>query len=295
MALQGARVPKELHPLAREPERAVLVEFLAAAVCHRTNWDRLRKHLLRCAVDDDQFSPSRLAGLTLGQFISQFSGAFNSTSDLVDRYRMFVAVADAFSNAVNPFNRKFLTNETQRLGGSGGLYEGLNALAVFSVDPQRKKSRILVQQLVRTSLISVIDPQDLRPAIEYHLIRLYRRTGRVVRAGNQEMGGDRNRATDVRSVTALRVAVEQAMHYSAAGADLTILDLNDLEWQIARSFCDRENPRCDGPPRPDKPVVEAIQVAGGGACPFATTCDAPHYPMIAALTEPKLADHHSYY
>lgn len=271
------------------------MEFLAASVCQRTNWDRLRKHLLTAAADPISFTAIRLANLTADEFSREFSTAFNSVTDLADRHVSFVAVAAAFAAGGELFNEKRLYAEPQRLGGPDGLYATIDRLSVFRADPQRKKSRVLVQQLIRTDLLTIIDPDQMRPAIEYHLMRLYLRTGRVVHADAYEFRDKGDRATDVRSVTALRAAVEQAMHYSAAGADLTIAEINDLEWQIARSFCERVGPRCDGPPSADKPVVASIAAARGGACPFSSTCDAPRHPAIAALTEPRLADHHPYY
>jgi hypothetical protein len=250
---------------------------------------------LAAAAEPTNFIPARLASLTLNEFAEEFSGAFNSTVDLPDRYQMFIAVAGAFSDGVALFNGKLLSTEMQKLGGSSGLYSRLDQLELFKADPQRKKSRILVQQLVRSGLLMVTDPEQLRPAIEYHLIRLYLRTGRVVHSDGMEISNRHRRASDVRSVTALRAAVEQAMHYSAAAAELTIAETNDLEWQIARSFCEREKPRCDGPSRRDKPVVTALRTVSDGACPFASTCDGPHYSAIAVLTEPRLADRHAYY
>lgn len=288
-------MPPEPHPLADEPARAILVEFLAAAICHGTNWDRLRKHLLATAIDPTHFAPLRLASLTFEEFAQNYCEAFTSTDDLSDRHRLFTDVAVAFATGNYPFNGKRLAVEPQRLGGPEGLYVSLDTLDAFKADPQRKKSRILVQQLIRSQLITAVDPDNLRPAIEYHLIRLYLRTGRVVHGNTGDLQPQRDRASDVRSITALRAAVEQAMHYSAAGADLTIAEINEIEWQIGRSFCERERPRCAGPPRPDKPVLEALYAINRGACPFAATCDAPHYPAVAALTEPRLANHHSYY
>jgi hypothetical protein len=288
-------MPHEPHPLADAPARAILVEFLAAATCHGTNWDRLRKHLLTVASEQMQFAPLKLSSLTFEEFVRQYGNAFTSADDLPNRHRLFTDVTAAFAVGGYPFNEKRLSVELQRLGGSDGIYAALDMLEAFKADPQRKKSRILVQQLIRSQLIGVVDPNNLRPAIEYHLIRLYLRTGRVVHASAKDPQPQRDRATDVRSITALRAAVEQAMHYSAAGADLTIAEINEIEWQIGRSFCERERPRCAGPPRPDKPVPEALSKINSGACPFAATCDVPNYPKMAALTEPRLADHYSYY
>ena len=294
LALRGIQAP--VAPLLSvDPARGVLVEFLAAAVCHGTNWDRLRNHLLKAAGSPDHFVAERLANLTLATFVEEFGPAFGSVSDLAERHRVFCAVGAAFFRQDTRFDGKRLSSEPQRVGGAEGLYAQLDILDTFRSDPHRKKSRILVQQLIRDGLLDVSDPHELRPAIEYHLVRLYLRTGRVVHEVSSHIMEQSGRATDVRSVTALRAAVEHAMRYTADSAELNVLQTNDIEWQIARSFCDRSAPRCPGPPRQDKPVIPSIAAAAGGACIFAETCDGPRNANVAALVEPRLADHHAYY
>jgi hypothetical protein len=103
------------------------------------------------------------------------------------------------------------------------------------------------------------------------------------------------RATDIRSVTALRLAVERAMTYTSAGAGLSLPDLNEIEWQIGRSFCQREGALCFGPPRDDKPVDSALLKVADGACPFIGVCRGSSDPKTAALVEPRLAEHHAFY
>lgn len=205
---------------------------------------------------------------------------------------MFLEVAGSLLSGSPPLQWQELVARPQSLAGSAGLYSRLDSLKVFRADPQRKKARILVQQLIRTGLVEVTDPDNLRPAIEYHLIRLYLRTGRVKHSSDVQFPEDR--ATDIRSVTALRNAVEQAMHYTAQAAGLSILQTNDIEWQVARSYCDRDAPRCAGPPREDKPV-EWAPSADAGPCPFASSCDALHSFHHASLTEPRLSKKHAFY
>jgi len=295
LSLRGITLAPTPHVLHHDPARAVLVEFLAAAVCHATNWDRLRNHLLNAAVDSDRFVPVRLAGLAAKEFTNEFSGAFRGARDLPRRYEMFTEVAGAFARGEDPFDGKRLIAEPRRLAGPRGLYTALDRLDAFRADPQRKKARILVQQLDRTGLLTIADPENLRPAIEYHLVRLYLCTGRVVHADALDLRSGSARASDVRSINALRAAVEQAMHYTADGAELPLPIVNEIEWQMARSYCERSAPRCGGPPRADKPVDPAVAAVAEGTCPFASTCDAPRTEALARLNEPRLAERHAFY
>jgi hypothetical protein len=239
LALRGVELSPAVHPLASDPGRAVLFEFLAAAVCHATNWDRLRSHLVSVALEGD-FDASSLSKLTGAQFEHLIGPAFGSAKDAVQRHELFTSVAAALASPRSPLAYRALRARPQQLAGPSGLYELLDALPTFQSDPQRKKTRILVQQLYRYRLVHFVDPEHVRLATEYHLIRLYLRTERVEHAEGLEFAAESSRASDVRSVTALRLAVEEAMHYTAAAAGMALPDLNEIEWQIARSFCVRD-------------------------------------------------------
>jgi hypothetical protein len=208
---------------------------------------------------------------------------------------MFVAVAQAFASEAAPFDGKSIALETWHLSGSSGLYAAIDELEPFCADPHRKKTRILIQQLFRYDLLHVADPEHVLPAIEYHLVRLYLRTGRVVHSGSVRLSSEISRASDVRSVNALRAAVEEAMRYTADAADLPVSEINEIEWQIGRSYCERSAPRCWGPHRSDKLVATAIAQIASGACPFSDTCDGPRWEKAAQISEPRLADRHGYY
>ena len=294
LALRGAKPAPPAHPLGEDRGRAILFEFLVAAVCHSTNWDRLRGHLSTVALTGD-FTARTLSELTYGDFEQRIGPAFDRKGDLGDRHALFIKVAEALACATSSLRIESLMMDEQRLEGDDGLYSLVEALPAFGSDPQRKKARILVQQLWRHRLVGLLDPENVRPATEYHLIRLYLRTERVVHQEGLEFAADAPRSGDVRSVTALRLAVESAMYYTSAGADMSVCELNEIEWQIGRSFCVKSSPRCGGPPRQDKPVDQSILCISGGSCPFSASCNGPGVPRIARLAEPRLASHHAFY
>ena len=86
------------------------------------------------------------------------------------------------------------------------------------------------------------------------------------------------------------------MYFTASAAELPILDLNQLEWQVARSFCERHGPRCEGPPNPDKPCDEAVlALAPNLACPFSALCGGADDARLARMMEPQLSGKYDFY
>jgi hypothetical protein len=189
-----------------------------------------------------------------------------------------------------------LTPKPVVLAGPGGLYEWLAGIYAFSQDPLRKKSRILVHDLLQHGLIEVADQQNIAPAIDYHLIRLYVRTGRVLPVRVELLDRLSDAGTPrVEFHTDLRAAIEEAMGYTASGAGLRIDELNNIEWQIARSFCVRKEPRCNGCAIREKPVdafIEALARQAKG-CPLRRDCRGASDPELRSIVEPRSA--RSYY
>ena len=81
--------------------------------------------------------------------------------------------------------------------------------------------------------------ENIKPAIDYHVMRLYLRTGKVI--FEQLKGLPRPRA---RLVRLLRSTVAEALRLTANYSKLTIPDVNYIEWQLGRNICINEQPLC---------------------------------------------------
>ncbi len=295
LSLSGLKVERSQHELIDGPtEAAIWAETVFVAICHSTNWDRLHSHIMQVArANPGRMSPSTLAELTVADthalLADGLEGALrDSRKDLAERHRLLVSLGTCASSGLSDR----LNNWVQvgmKLGGSDGLYAVLDEVPAFSEDPLRKKSRILAHQLCGFRLVEVADPHNLAPAIDYHLIRLYMRTNRIF--------PQRSKIYDQYSVaykpslsamTSIRQAVEDAMWYTAAGSGFRMDELNHVEWQIARSFCVRDSPRCKEGPLAMKPVDGPIEKLGKsrGGCPIVDECRAHAFPRLRRLQDP---------
>ncbi len=175
--------------------------------------------------------------------------------------------------------------EEARLDGAGGFYAAMKAVPAFAEDRLEKKVRVLAHDVFRERIISFCDPGNLRPAVEYHLLRLYLRTGRVYPTDQavRESLLSADLTSRGRLVALLRGAVEEAMYLTSFYADIDVATLNYVEWQIARTLCTPNLPaHCVG--RPKEALPEDIAALCLGSCAFSSFC--------RSLTEPNYGWYH---
>ena len=274
--LRGVTVEPARHPLQIDRRHQIWTEIVFVSICHQANWDLFHDRVMSVAGEClESLHPSRLAAQSSSEFRSLFGDAFSP-----DRLRLSERVRLLQNLGLKagdwPSCARLLNDCDATLAGPDGIYSWLSTFEAFAQDPLQKKSRVLVHQLLRYGLVSVVDAESIAPAIDYHLIRLYVRTGRVLPAKSElaEKLVD-GRTARVEFLTALRRAVQEAMHYTAASSGLRLDQLNHIEWQIARSFCTRLEARCHKGPTPEKRLDEGIVMASercGGHCPLVGEC-----------------------
>ena len=115
---------------------------------------------------------------------------------------------------------------------------------VFSEDPEQKKLQVLLHNIARVNIISGIDAL-CKPAIDYHIMRLYIRRGDIT--PNTSLGYEflNNKISRKAStVAAFRSVVANALNYSSFCTNIPIPQINYIDWWIGRSVCLKENPNC---------------------------------------------------
>jgi hypothetical protein len=296
--MKGANVPVSEHPLKAERHWQIWSELVFISICHQANWDRLHDHIIEIAASNPTaLEPSRLSDLRTNEFVGLFApGLDPSRMRVNERVKLLQGLARTSVNWPNADGLLWLGTQRVTLSGQAGLYHWLSRIPVFAEDPVQKKSRVLVHQLLRYGLISVADPKHISPAVDYHLMRLYLRTGRI-RPVNEDWDQrlkDGGKAR-VEPLTALRRGVEEAMYYTAVGAGLRVDQLNHIEWQIARSFCVREEPRCSAAPLREKPVdagVAKLSIEAGCGCPLRVECLGARDPYLKELSDLQSVRHY---
>jgi hypothetical protein len=281
------------HP--GDPERYFAFKLALAAVCHGINWDFLQEKLaaLLLEVPPECIAErlSRIRSSELDACLADYPKreriqASSRAQMLRDLGRTIV---DQFAGrAIN-----VLRQSTGRIFGENGFLSQLDKFESYSADPLRKKSHVLIQELARERIVRFQDENEIQPAIDYHIQRLYLRTDRVV-CSSLELENDLRSyrfITRGRFVKLLRIEVSEALKLTAFYSRLSVPDVNYVEWQIARGICLRRRPFCTRPHLPQKMDPEITRLFTGN-CPFVAFCPAFRNPNLLKLKEPRFTTSH---
>jgi hypothetical protein len=272
----------------------LVFKALFISICHQMNWDVLQSALAGWLLPDSGGRLAELANTTPRQ-ISELLRNYPKQERVraVERARMLRETAEGLSEllASGGLLRGLLDNPV--LEGPLGFYETIATIPAYTGDPFDKKARVLAHDLHREGILSFSDPENLKPAVEYHLIRLYLRSGRVVPASDsvrEELLGERRPARP-RLVKLLRGAVDMAMRQTALYSGIDVATLNYVEWQIGRSICVEElGPElaafhCESPAPSDMP--DDVRALAACRCPFAGFCSSLTDPNYGWFREPQ--------
>ena len=270
------------------PEAQALFKLFFVAICHSMNWDFLLGRMREKFFSDDPQAMIKSALNCKARDVEDLLSGYARTERIQAKERAKI-LRDVGATIVEHYDsditRLFFPSKIQ---GSDGFLARLAVFNAFSEDPASKKANVFVQELLREKIASFEDEASVQPAIDYHLIRLYLRTGRVI--PREEIIVDElssGSPTRMRLVNLLRKKVGEALALTAFYAQKTVFEVNYVEWQIARQRCDYDRVICTGK-WPDSNFdldVIAIQPSG---CPYAGWCLAHTNPEWRALKEPPI-------
>ena len=163
---------------------------------------------------------------------------------------------------------EILKKLSSRLEGKNGFLDFLKNIPVFSDDPEMKKAQVLIHSLVRSKYWHFEDEENIRPAIDYHIMRLYIRRGNI---WPKTLEGENYLKKNIRryakTTSALRTIVASAMKIISGYHGLSIVDVNSAEWWIGRSVCKRNSPDCYLKLEESKWLRDSFN-----ECPYRRTC-----------------------
>ena len=269
------------RPLGSE----LLFKIALSAICHQINWDFLTERL------SPLFDEGRLVARVLSTTTARDVDAWLAGYHRPERTRAKERAAllrNIGTIIVQEFEGKaenLLKGSGRRLYGPDGFMERIDRFQAFGEDPLRKKSNVLVHEIVRDGIANFDDATQIAPAIDYHIMRLYLRSGRVLPLHSETLDLlKKDSVPRPRLVKLLRETVSDAVSLTALYAGMSIPEVNSLEWQIGRDVCERSRPNCSGG---NVSIAERFGLAGDG-CPYASFCRAFADKEWRLLREPDL-------
>lgn len=255
-------------------EDQLLFKIAFISICHQINWDYLQNKLY-----ENLFSPRVSLLETIDGITSSTISSWLSDYPKKERVRA-AERAKLIRNIATTVKAKFdgsplklyETLSTSTLQNKK-FEEVMNSFEAYRKDPLKKKTNVLSHEITTEQIYTIPDLDFLEPAVDYHIMRIYLRTGRVIPKDEslfKYFKGTPNPRGYI--VDQLRKTVSEAIKLTAHYANLNIAQINYIEWQLGRSTCTNENPRCQLPPPNDLPT--SILSLFHGQCPFSEHCTA---------------------
>jgi hypothetical protein len=251
--------------------------FFASALCHNINWEYLCNNVISPYYDvTNGFEPSiiRKNGICIFEsYFKDYPKKHKIESEV--RFSMLSILTDYLSLNLDIFN-KILACKT--LAGINGLNTLVNSLPVFSDDPLHKKGNLFIQILLREGFVSVVDEENMEPAVDYHVIRAYLRFPFIdVINSDIKKRLSNSEKFELEEITELRTHISDCMKYVARKSGLSVAKLCFLAWSIGRNYCGTDEVLCEG----------------SDSCPVYGICMGRNNPDIRNLKEP-ISDHGFY-
>lgn len=252
------RPPDEFAVRVNTPEerrREANLLFYLVGICQSTRtlqgtidgrWYRGWDYMLRAArralaADPETFSAGRLAQVTVDEVRAIFSDDRDPEFSTLDRIDERVAqLRDAARVLLARYDGDVMAlydAAGRRLKGADGILARLAECHAYR-DPVRKKSFLLTMFLVQSDVWDVADVENLRVAIDYHIMRIALRSG-IVRVEDPDLAerlrerGPVSEAED----NALREAVREACHRVVTASRQSVFAVDNILWSMGRNCC----------------------------------------------------------
>jgi hypothetical protein len=263
-------------------QTAIIAEMVCASICHQINWDFLRNVVYNKTITSmNWLSPNYLATISTSEvyeMLSSYSKPERIRKD--ERTRILRNLGEWLGN-YNSADQVFL-NQAGLLLEQHIVRDNLLKCDVFSSDPGEKKMQLLFQKLSLFDKLAGLS-NYCRPAIDYHLVRVYLRRGLLIAKNKYAMDFMENFDIERKESTmaAIRKLCSNLLLEICEYTQLNTNIVNQIEWQIGRSVCTQGVPDCFLLSQDAQWLKMSFNT-----CPFFNTCAARSNEKYLNLNEP---------
>jgi len=266
--------PIEIFSWSSKPNYIQLtfkVSFIA--ICHQFNWDFMQNTLAKYLLADDVEIVElleRMDARTIAKWLSAYPKQERVRAK--ERAEILRDVGRVLRKDFGGDLQYFYECCEKATVSNIDFYAFLDKFEGYRTDPLKKKTNVLTHDLLKENIVSFEKGMQINPAIDYHIMRLYLRTGRVIptdKAIFKYLEGAPNPRGAL--VKKLREAVSEAEANTAFYSKLNVADVNYIEWQIGRSICLNNKPICQNENKVIS-IPSDVSALCKGNCPYIDVC-----------------------
>ena len=255
-------------------ETAIACEVICAAICHQINWDFLRNAVLEHTISNPTWiipeNIRQVRTTDVYKILIKYDKPERLRAE--ERAKMLRSLGNTLYDLKCQYFEIFI-DQKGNIRTKESIFRVLNSTFAFSGDPEDKKIQLLIQNISDYPKLSPLAVYS-KPAIDYHIIRLYLRRGLIIPQNKEAIdyifSPDKQRTE--KTVAAIRKMCSEVFDLINWLSKIDIKTINSIEWWIGRSVCTRAFADCD------------LSITKTGwlrlsyeKCPFCESCHAYKY------------------
>lgn len=265
-------------------ETAVACEVICASICHQINWDFLRKTILEYTKSNPAWIHPKNIRHISSKSIQTLLASYNKPERIraKERAKMLRSIGELLYRRGYQHTDIFFDHDGN-IKNLEFILEFFKSSVVFTNDPEEKKIQLLLQNLSDYPRLSSL-MNYYKPAIDYHIIRLYLRRGMII-PRNQEaidyIFSHEKQRTE-KTVAVIRRLCSDVFSLVNWITNIDLKTINSIEWWVGRSICTKDFADCNL----SMPKTKWLHLHYD-KCPFSESCHAYKYDKkYLTLTEP---------
>lgn len=265
-------VPPSFSFIDFDLEKRIAGELICATICHKINWDFLRRAVYEHTIQDNSWMElvrlSKIKSKEMTAILANYSNKDRVQAS--NRGKILRSLGKYILTHYLDYTSLFFSNN--HLKSQEEITFFLEQFEAFGHDPQQKKLQLLFQNLTDYQEFSDMKSW-LKPTIDYHLIRCFLRRGLIRPISQQGMDYIFKDSVVYESTAAsIREKCSEAIDILCWITGLDIKIINRIEWWIGRSICLEGNPDCFLEHRESQWAKASFE-----KCPFYHSCYAIKY------------------
>ncbi|MGD2142168.1 MAG: hypothetical protein PVH79_01655 [Candidatus Bathyarchaeota archaeon] len=273
-------------------ETKMRVYLYSIAICHQTHslinrkmnllgWDFMEfAYLNMVKADSELLDPGKLAEMSVDEvsvkikpFFSDDGSPEKCTIDrLGERSEFLIDIGEKIRDHYGGRVRNLVCiSDGYLLRDGKGLYELLEKFEAYK-DPLRKKSGLFIKLMMDAGLVSVKDPENFIPVVDYHIQRVLLRMG-CLEIVDRDLLNILKTREPLESDEEIRSKCVEAMNIISDVSGYQAVQMNDFFYPLGRSCCMEKMLCVDGECNKDPCSFDkVVELSFHEICIFEGTC-----------------------